>query len=137
MTEYGMRKSCGIEVLKSLMGSGHSFVSLQTGLERAGMHDYLDILDLLPETPTFADTAALVECLDLVISVDTSVAHLAGALGKPLWLMMHCGGSWHWMTKRLDSPWYPSARLFRQEKPYRWEEVVRQIAVALPSTVSI
>lgn len=77
---------------------------------------------------TFADTAALIDCMDLVISVDTSVAHLAGALGKPLWVLLAYRPDWRWMLEREDSPWYPSARLFRQQQDRRWEGVIERVA---------
>lgn len=79
----------------------------------------------------FADTAAVLEQLDLVISVDTSVAHLAGALGRPVWLMLPFLPDWRWMLDRDDSPWYPSVRLFRQRRPGDWSEAVLQVAQAL------
>jgi ADP-heptose:LPS heptosyltransferase len=93
--------------------------------------DTPSVLDLFKDDPTWDDTAAIVQNLDLVITVDTSIAHLAGALGKPTWVMMHTEGSWHWMTKRLDSPWYPTARLFRQDRPHQWNGVVAQVASEL------
>ena len=65
----------------------------------------------------FAETAALVDTLDLVISVDTSVAHLAGALGRPVWMLLPRVPDWRWLLERDDCPWYPSARLFRQARP--------------------
>ena len=77
---------------------------------------------------TFADTAALVDCMDVVISVDTSVAHLAGALGKPLWVLLAYRPDWRWMLEREDSPWYPTARLFRQQQDGRWESVIERVA---------
>ncbi len=79
----------------------------------------------------FADTAALVATCDLVISVDTSVAHLAGALGRPLWLLLATPCDWRWMSKREDTPWYPSARLFRQQTPGAWAEALDRAARAL------
>jgi ADP-heptose:LPS heptosyltransferase len=79
----------------------------------------------------FADTAALIEQLDLVISVDTSVAHVAGALGKPLWLLLPWLPDWRWLLEREDSPWYPSARLFRQAEPGDWDSVLEKVRVAL------
>ena len=79
----------------------------------------------------FADTAALLTELDLLISVDTSVAHLAGALGIPVWLLLPAEADWRWMTERADSPWYPRHRLFRQRVAGDWEEVVRRVLVAL------
>ena len=82
----------------------------------------------------FADTAALIEALDRVISVDTSVAHLAGALGKPVWILLPFCPDWRWLTGRDDSPWYPSARLFRQGAPGDWQGVIGRVAGALAKT---
>jgi tetratricopeptide (TPR) repeat protein len=79
----------------------------------------------------FADTAALIEAMDLVISVDTGVAHLAGALAKPVWIMLPFNPDWRWLLRREDSPWYPTARLFRQPSPGDWEGVVHSVAAAL------
>jgi hypothetical protein len=76
----------------------------------------------------FADTAALIDAMDLVICVDTSVAHLAGALGKPVWLLLAWIPDFRWLTQREDSPWYPTARLFRQKPLGAWEEVIERIA---------
>jgi hypothetical protein len=75
----------------------------------------------------FADTAAVIEQLDLVISVDTSVAHLAGALGKRIWILLPFSADWRWLTGREDSPWYPTARLFRQPKPGDWSAVIARL----------
>ncbi|CAB3778446.1 tetratricopeptide repeat protein [Pararobbsia alpina] len=79
----------------------------------------------------FADTAALIEILDVVVSVDTSVAHIAGALGKPIWLMLPWAAEWRWFHDRTDSPWYPSARLFRQPALGDWEGLVDNVQQAL------
>jgi tetratricopeptide (TPR) repeat protein len=79
----------------------------------------------------FADTAALTEQLDLVISVDTSVAHLAGALGRPTWVLLPFAPDWRWLLDRNDSPWYPSARLFRQRRAGDWAAVIGEVAAAL------
>jgi len=76
----------------------------------------------------FADTAALVELMDVVIAVDTSVAHLAAALGKPVWLMLPNVADWRWLTERTDSPWYPSVRLFRQSARGDWDGVIAALA---------
>ncbi len=145
MREYGTRKSMHFrELCRLLDGTGRKIgealaVSLQVGPERA-QHDKL-IADVLPQKPTWAETAALIECLDLVITVDTAVAHLAGAMGKPVWLMCQRDGcSWHFMCWRPGapwneaSPWYPTMRIFRQrefDKPHHWEEVVGDVAAAL------
>lgn len=113
---------------------GVTFVSLQKREAAAlaqspplglGLHDWT------AELSDFADTAALVEALDLVISVDTSVAHLAGALGKPGWILSRFDGCWRWMLGREDSPWYPTARLFRQRRPGDWDEVMTRVAAEL------
>lgn len=131
LVEYGRRKSMRFDQVRPLIDANHplcEFFSLQVGPGRE-QNDL--IVDLLPVIPSWDDTAALIQNLDLVISVDTSVAHLAGALGKPLWVMMHKEGSWHWMVDRLDSPWYPSARLFRQTNVHKWDDVVAQVSNAL------
>jgi hypothetical protein len=84
-------------------------------------------------SPDFYDTAAIVGQLDLVISVDTSVAHLAGALGRPVWLLNRFDTCWRWLRDRDDSPWYPTMRIFRQQKPGDWAGVVARVARALPN----
>ena len=89
------------------------------------------ILTFGEDLKDFATTAALVDRLDLVISVDTSVAHLAGALGKPVWIMLPFRSDWRWLTDRTDSPWYPSARLFRQPKIGDWSSVTEQVQTEL------
>lgn len=81
----------------------------------------------------FADTAGLIAALDLVISVDTAVAHLAGALGKPVWLMLPRGSDARWLVERSDSPWYPTARLFRQTRSDDWRDLVEEVAGAVES----
>jgi tetratricopeptide (TPR) repeat protein len=83
------------------------------------------------ELRDFADTAALISHLDLVVTIDTSVAHLAGALGKPVWIMLHHSADWRWLLDRDDSPWYPTARLFRQRMRGDWDGVVAEAADAL------
>jgi len=83
------------------------------------------------EIQDFADTAALISQVDLVVSVDTSVAHLAGALGKPVWILLPYAPDFRWMLGRTDSPWYPTARLFRQQKPQDWEPVLDSVRQSL------
>jgi tetratricopeptide (TPR) repeat protein len=85
------------------------------------------------ELADFDDTAALTACVDLVIAVDTAVAHLAGALGKPLWLLLPFAADWRWLMTRSDSPWYPTARLFRQPRPGDWASVLEELRLALPA----
>ena len=89
------------------------------------------VIDCTDDLHDFSDTAALIENLDLVISVDTSVAHLAGALGKPFWLLNRYNTCWRWLLDREDSPWYPTARLFRQDATREWEPVIQRVAAAL------
>ncbi len=90
-----------------------------------------DVLDFGKELKTYADTAALIANLDLVISVDTSVAHLTGALAKPLWLLLPFTPDWRWQLDRDDSPWYPTARLFRQDETRGWDSVMARVQAAL------
>jgi len=88
-------------------------------------------IDLSPELADFTDTAAIIANLDLVISVDTSVVHLVGALGKPIWTLLPYAPDWRWMLSREDSPWYPTMRLFRQPAPGNWTAVLDQVSAAL------
>jgi len=83
------------------------------------------------EAGDMADTAAVIQSLDLVVACDTSVAHLAGALGAPVWLAINAVGDWRWLTERTDSPWYPSVRLFRQTRIGQWDDVLLQVSTAL------
>jgi len=85
-------------------------------------------LDPMDDVAHFADTAAIIASLDLVISVDTSVAHLAGALGKPVWILLCSDACWRWLDARDDSPWYPTARLFRQTARDQWDDVIARVA---------
>jgi hypothetical protein len=85
------------------------------------------LVPLGEELRDFADTAALLECLDLLVSVDTSVVHLAGALGRPVWTLLAKGPDWRWMLGRTDSPWYPTMRLFRQERLGDWPGVLARV----------
>ena len=91
----------------------------------------LPVVDLSPWITDFADTAAAIENLDLVISVDTAVAHLAGAMGKPLWLMLWRNADWRWGAERADSVWYPHVRTFRQTRAGRWSDVLERVVAAL------
>ena len=90
----------------------------------------------LPESGDFAETACAVAHLDLVISVDTAVAHLAGALGRPVWILLPYVADWRWLLDREDSPWYPTARLFRQAKPDDWTSVVQNLAGCLSEWIA-
>ena len=83
----------------------------------------------------FSDTAALCVLMDLVISIDTSVAHLAGALGIPVWVLLTWAPDWRWLLDRDDSPWYPSMRLFRQKARWDWNGVLDRVAHELTTLV--
>lgn len=93
------------------------------------------VVDLEPHIGDFADTAALIDQMDLVISIDSSVVHVAGALGVPCWVMMSYVTDWRWLKDREDSPWYPSVRLFRQNSPGDWQELVSRVADAVTRKV--
>jgi len=113
---------------------GISLVSLQKGSGQGAMADYFErapLLNLGAEIADFADMMAVVEALDLIVTVDTAVAHLAGAMGKPVWILLPYSPDWRWLLERRDSPWYPAARLFRQPSPGDWNSVVREVANAL------
>ena len=109
------------------------FVSLQNyvSAEQAGSLPLLDILDFHPQLNDFADTAALMNCLDLVICVDTSIAHLAGCLGIPNWVLLKQNPDWRWLNSGNRSGWYQSTRLFRQKKMYHWKPVINEIRMQL------
>ena len=126
-------RSLSLETLLPLLDHQVEWISLQKAVP---VRDF----DALAAAPLrrfesgladFADTAALMQSLDLVISVDTAVAHLAGALGRPVWILLAAPAEWRWLRGRDDSPWYPSARLFRQTRPGEWADVVGALALAL------
>jgi tetratricopeptide (TPR) repeat protein len=127
-------RSVALQALSPLFDVPARFVSLQTDVrpdDELTLRTQSRILDLAPTLTDFADTAALIARLDLVISVDTSVAHLAGALGTPVWILLPFSPDWRWLLDRQDSPWYPTARLFRQGKTREWQGVVGQVRDAL------
>jgi tetratricopeptide (TPR) repeat protein len=113
---------------------GVTFLSLQKGAASGQASDStlkLKLVDHTPRLTDFAETAALLSNLDLIITVDTSVAHLAGALARPTWVLLPFAPDWRWMLKRTDSPWYPTMRLFRQSQPGQWEPVIGAVSEAL------
>ena len=118
---------------------GASFASLQHGARSADLKrlrpDNIGIAGLASDFGDFADTAAAVDALDLVITVDTSVAHLAGALGKPVWVLLPWVTDWRWMLNREDNPWYPTMRLFRQHRGGDWGDVIARMAGELRAVV--
>ncbi|WP_415859056.1 tetratricopeptide repeat protein [Burkholderia pyrrocinia] len=110
-----------------------TFVSLQPQVRARDLDEFAasGVLSFADALTDFAETAALVDTLDLVISVDTSVAHLAGALGRPVWVLLPRVPDWRWLLARDDCPWYPAAKLFRQVRPGDWPAVIDRVAAAL------
>ena len=94
------------------------------------------VSDLGSKLHDFADTAAVISQLDLVITVDTAVAHLAGAMARPVWVLIPFAADWRWMRGREDSPWYPTMRLFRQQHPGDWAEPMSRVKAALSEFVA-
>lgn len=137
------RRNIALTKLAPLAHPGVEFFSLQKGqpaeaeLEEltARGWDGPPLRDFTGEFADFADTAALISQLDLVISVDTSTAHLAAAMGKPVWILNRFDTCWRWLLDRNDSPWYPTVRLYRQERPGDWDGVVRKIVADLEALV--
>jgi Tetratricopeptide repeat/Glycosyltransferase family 9 (heptosyltransferase) len=127
-------------VLPRLVMPGVQLYSLQKELRPADVPVLAglgsDVIDLAPRLGDFADTAAAVAALDLVISVDTSVVHLAGAMGRPTWGMLPYAQDWRWLRDREDTPWYPSMRLFRQRAPQAWAGVIARLSAELARVAS-
>ena len=121
-----LRRSLSPDRLAPLFGVPNvRFFSLQKDGPAAPGH--FPLIDLMQDVGDFADTAALLANLDLVISVDTSVAHLAAALGKPVWVLDRFDPCWRWIAGRNDSPWYPTLRLYRQKQPGDWDGVLADV----------
>lgn len=129
-----LHRSCQVTEFDPLSKWANLF-SLQTG-EAAHVPLPEGILSLTHELHDFSDTAAIITCLDLIICVDTAIAHLAGALGKPVWLVLPFVADWRWLQERHDNPWYPTMRLFRQTQPEDWGGVFAQIETELSKRFS-
>jgi hypothetical protein len=133
------RRNIPLQIIARLNHPEIDFVSLQKGepaeSELLALKDVLwpenNLYNAANELEDFADTAGLIEHLDLVISVDTSTAHLAGAMGKQVWLLNRFDTCWRWFEHRDDSPWYPTLRLFRQTERGDWAGVIARVAAAL------
>lgn len=129
------RKNIPLNLLKSLKKDHISYISLQKGLApelelqnlKASCWDGPNIIDLTNEIHEFSDTAAVIDQLDLVITVDTSVAHLAGAMGKKVWLLNRYESDWRWFQNRSDSPWYPSMKIYTQANFCDWSDVIKNV----------
>jgi len=131
----GRRRSCSLADFAPLAGiPGLVFYSLQKGQEAMEANNPptgMNIINLDSGLKDFADTAAVIANMDLVISIDTAVVHLAGAMGKPVWTLLHFTPDWRWFLQRDDSPWYPGMSLFRQTQPNDWSGVFEQVKESL------
>jgi hypothetical protein len=135
------RRSVSLETFMPILRTPNVvFVSLQKGASAqaqiAELTPQIRPLDFMNAVDDFAGTAAIIESLDLVITVDTSVAHVAGALNKPVWILSRYGGCWRWLLDRDDSPWYPSARLFRQTRYGEWGDVIERVTRSLHELIA-
>jgi tetratricopeptide (TPR) repeat protein len=127
------QRSVGLEALLPLLEADADWISLQKDPAPGEAEAFAAAggLHLGDQLEDFADTAALLDLMDLVITVDTSVAHLAGALGRPVFVPLAFNPDWRWLTGRTGSPWYPNARLFRQPKPGDWASVAAAVKAGL------
>lgn len=134
-------RSCSFKQFIELLGiPGVTIYSLQKGGREADIKENgceALVTDMASRLNDFADTAALINQLDLIITVDTSVAHLAGALGKPVWVVIPFAADWRWGLESEETPWYPSMRLFRQRQPGNWDQVFRDVRKALRTELSL
>ncbi|HEY4041446.1 MAG TPA: glycosyltransferase family 9 protein [Rhodopila sp.] len=133
------RRSMPLAQLASLAEAPAAVVSLQKPVptrDLEAMAQFPGMTDLAADLTDFGETAALIENLDLVVTVDTSMGHLAGALGKPAWILIPKAADWRWMLDREDSPWYPSVRLFRQQTPGDWDRPLGRLRAALDEALA-
>ena len=132
-------RSIPLRMLAHILDVDATFISLQKDPrpdDKVTLLERTEIIDLTAELTDFAETAALASCLDLVISVDTSIAHLAGALGRPTWILLPYTPDYRWLLDRDDSPWYPTVRLFRQTAAREYQSVVERMRTALLAMIS-
>jgi ADP-heptose:LPS heptosyltransferase len=126
-------------MLSPILDVGATFLSLQKDPrpdDKATLLARTDIVDLTEHLTDFVETAALISCLDLVITVDTSVAHLAGALGRPTWVLLPYTPDYRWLLDRDDSPWYPTVRLFRQTETRDYGEAIDRVRDELVALIA-
>lgn len=135
---HDRKRSLSLARMAPLADSRATFVALKAprSAEAQTPPPGLRVIDLAPETRGFDDTAAILSLVDLLISVDTAPAHLAGALGRPVWTLLPFVPDWRWLLGREDSPWYPTMRLFRQAKRGDWGTVLERVAQALPGALT-
>jgi hypothetical protein len=132
-------RSLPLRLLAGILGADATFVSLQRDPrpeDVAFLRQRSDIVDFTADLADFRETAALACCLDLVISVDTSVAHVSAALGRPSWILLPYVPDYRWLLDRDDSPWYPSARLFRQDETRDYQNVLARVRAELATLVA-
>jgi Flp pilus assembly protein TadD len=138
------RRNIPLNLFEPLKDIDAEFFSLQKGKEaeeelanlKHSNWDGPNIIDFTKDLKDFSDTAALIENLDLIISVDTSTAHMAAALGRPVWLLSRYDNCWRWLIERSDSPWYPSATVFRQSKPKDWHTPIQEVQTKLKNQIN-
>jgi len=126
-------------MLARILDADATFVSLQKDLrpaDKAALSKRKEIIDFTAQLTDFAETAALASCLDLVVTADTSVAHLAGAMGRPTWIVLPYVPDYRWLLDRDDSPWYPSVRLFRQDSTRDYAPVLDRVRAELAAFVT-
>jgi hypothetical protein len=127
-------RSIPLAVYRGLEAQGCQFVSLQhevRGSDSRALENWPGLCRFGDDIRDFTEVAALIRALDLVITVDTSFAHLAGALGQSVWVLLARSADWRWMLEREDSPWYPTARLYRQSASREWPSVLARVRADL------
>jgi hypothetical protein len=125
-------RSISLDELAPLLSCGGCcFYGLQKGAALADVRGSVPVFDPEALSADVRDTASLILNLDLIVTVDTMTAHLAGALGRPVWILLPVNADWRWMLERSDTPWYPSARLFRQRVPGDWSGIIETLRTAL------
>jgi len=132
-------RSMSLSTISAILEPDASFISLQKDPradDQATLLERAEILDLTSHLTDFVETAALISCLDLVISVDTSVAHLSAALGRPTWILLPYRPDYRWLLGRDDSPWYPSVRLFRQDESRDYARVIDRVRAELQAAIA-
>jgi hypothetical protein len=134
-----LNRSTTLRTMSAIVDPAACFYSLQKEPrpeDKATLSERADIVDLTEHLADFVETAALISCLDLVITVDTSVAHVAAASGCPTWILLPFTPDFRWLLGRDDSPWYPTVRLFRQDERRDYAEVLGRVRTELESLIA-